>query len=55
VHRSAKLSKRAVNELVQLVFPEQLPEGSVVELVIRVDDQDVNIRELSAYLVLCQS
>ncbi|MEM6326568.1 MAG: hypothetical protein AAF791_05565 [Bacteroidota bacterium] len=46
------MPKRLREELVRTSLPEDIAPDSVVELVIRVDDTDVNLRELSAYLEL---
>ena len=40
------------DHLVRVTFQDDLPPGAIVELVIRIDDSNVNLREMSAYLEL---
>jgi hypothetical protein len=42
--------RRALTELREAIVPRGIPPDAVMELVIRTDQHDINIRELSAYL-----
>jgi hypothetical protein len=47
-----KVPRTALHDLTALFVPPETPTGTVVELVIAIEDERVNVREFGAYLSL---
>jgi len=47
-----RLPRSTVREVTRLFIPEDVPEGSVIELSISLVSENINVRELSGYLSL---
>lgn len=52
VRLTENLPKRVAGQLVRGMLPEELPPDALVQLVIRVDDTDLIVRDFAAYLDL---
>lgn len=45
-----KVRSKAIKELTSLILPEKVEEGSIIELVLTIEDKDLNLREFAGYL-----
>ena len=48
----AEVPRTALHDLTALFIPLETPTGTVVELVIAIEDERINVREFGAYLSL---
>ncbi len=48
----ARIPKVALDDFTALFVPPEAPFGSVVELVVKIEDESLNVREFAAYLSL---
>lgn len=51
-HLPIRVPRTALSELRELTVPKELPSDAVVQLVIRVNEQKLSVRDLTAYLNL---
>jgi hypothetical protein len=47
-----RVPRTALSELRELTLPKELPPGAVVQLVIRINERNLSVRDLAAYLNL---
>jgi hypothetical protein len=45
-----KARSKTIKELTSLILPEEVKEGSIIELILTIKDKDLNLREFAGYL-----